>query len=137
MLYMLDTDMCSYIIRKRPISVLETLQKKSELGASICISAITYAELLLGAERSQAREKHLNLISGLVERLDKVLPWDAEAAESFSQLQAYLFSQGTPIGNNDTMIAGHALSVDAMLVTNNQRHFRKVPDIKLENWNSN
>lgn len=137
MLYMLDTDMCSYIIRKRPISVLEALQKQSELGASICISAITYAELLLGAERSQAREKHLNLINELGERLDKVLPWDDQAAESFSKLQAYLFSQGTPIGNNDTMIAGHALSVGSVLVTNNQRHFSKVPNIQLENWNSN
>ncbi len=100
----------------------------------ISISAITYAEMLLGAERSKAQQKHLDLISAFVERLDEVLPWDSRAAESFSKLGASLLEQGTPIGSNDTMIAAHALSLGGTLVTNNIRHFSKVPKLKIENW---
>lgn len=133
-LYVLDTDTCSYIIRQRPIEVLECMQSKAEEGHTIVISAITYAELLLGAERSAARRKHLRLIGGLCERLDQVLPWDADAAESFSKLQATLFKKGQPIGANDTMIAGHVLAVDGTMVTNNTKHFKKVPKLKIDNW---
>ena len=114
-LYVLDTDIGSYIIRKRPIEVLERMQKRSQGGHTISISAITYAEMLLGAERSKAQQKHLDLISAFVERLDEVLPWDSRAAESFSKLGASLLEQGTPIGSNDTMIAAHALSLGGTL----------------------
>jgi tRNA(fMet)-specific endonuclease VapC len=78
--------------------------------------------------------KHQRLISAFCERLDAILPWDSAAAESFARLQAALFAAGTPIGNNDTMIAGHALSVGANVVTNNQKHFTKVKKLKIENW---
>ena len=131
---MLDTDTCSYVIRERPVTVLETLQNKVQGGHDLCVSAITYAELLLGAERSSNARKHRRLISAFCERLDAILPWDSAAAESFARLQAALFAAGTPIGNNDTMIAGHALSVDATVVTNNQKHFKKVKKLKIENW---
>ena len=133
-LYVLDTDTCSYILRQRPIEVLERMQAKREQGHSITISAVTYAELLLGAERSNARKKYSDLISLFVERLDEILPWDASAAEGFSKLQAALFKKGTPIGSNDTMIAGHVLSVEGTIVTNNQKHFKQVPKLKIENW---
>jgi tRNA(fMet)-specific endonuclease VapC len=131
---MLDADACSYVIRERPVSVLEVLQNKVQGGHDLCVSAITYAELLLGAERSSNARKHHRLISAFRERLDVILPWDPAAAESFARLQAALFVAGTPIGNNDTMIAGHALSVGAVLVTNNQKHFAKVKKLKTENW---
>jgi tRNA(fMet)-specific endonuclease VapC len=131
---MLDTDICSYVIRERPVTVLETLQNKVQGGHDLCVSAITYAELLLGAERSSNVRKHQRLISAFCERLDAILPWDSAAAESFARLQAALFAAGTPIGNNDTMIAGHALSVGANVVTNNQKHFTKVKKLKIENW---
>lgn len=133
-LYMLDTDTCSYVIRERPVTVLETLQNKVQGGHDLCVSAITYAELLLGAERSSNARKHHRLISAFCERLNVILPWDSAAAESFARLQATLFAAGTPIGNNDTMIAGHALSVGATVVTNNQKHFTKVKKLKIENW---
>ena len=99
-----------------------------------CVSTITYAELLLGAERSSNTRKHHRLISAICERLDVILPWDSAAAESFARLQAALFSVGTPIGNDDTMFADRALSVGATIVTNNQKHFAKVKKLKTENW---
>ena len=110
------------------------LQNKVEARNSICISAITYAEQRLGAERSNNPKKHHALISEYVERLEDVLAWDKEAADQFARLQSYLFRNGHPIGNNDTMIAAHALATDAVLVTNNIKHFSKVPDLSIENW---
>ena len=134
MLYLLDTDISSYIMRQQPLSVLTTLQAQVEAGNEIGISAITYAELLLGAKRSGNPDKHLHLIAELKERLHHVHPWNAFAAEQFADLQTYLYSQGTPIGANDTLIAAHALSLQAIMVTNNTRHFDKVPNLVLENW---
>ena len=93
-----------------------------------------YAEWLLGAKRSGNPDKHLHLIEALQERLHHIQPWDAAAAEQFSDLQTLLFNAGTPIGTNDTLIAAHALSLQAIMVTNNTRHFDKVPDLRLENW---
>ena len=133
-LYLLDTDICSYVIRQRPESVLATMQDKAQTGHDLYISAITYAELRLGAARSGNPRKHNRLISEFCERLDAVHPWDASAADYFARLQATLFAAGNPIGNNDTMIAGHALSLRAVMVTNNHKHFSKVPKLKLDNW---
>ena len=133
-LYVLDTDTCSYIIKRRPESILESMQVTAGQGHSLTISAITYAELLLGAERSDNKRKHRKLVSGFVERLDEILPWDARAAETFATLQAYLYRKGSPIGPNDTMIAGHALSRDAIVITNNVKHFSKAPRLTVENW---
>lgn len=133
-LYILDTDIASYVIRKKPLSVLEMMQAKAERGDHITISVITYSELLLGVERSGNRRKHRNLVNGFVERLDDVLSWDNKAAEAYARLQMDLYKKGTPIGPNDTMIAGHALSLNATMVTNNLKHFNKVPRLKVENW---
>jgi len=131
---MLDTDICSYIQRQHPIAVLETMQAKSEAGHALCISVITYAELRLGAARSSNKHKHDLLISEFCERLDSIQSWDSSAADHFAELQALLLRKGTPIGVNDSMIAGHALSIEAVLVTNNQKHFSKVPKLKFNNW---
>ena len=105
-----------------------------ERGHHITISAITYSELLLGAQRSDNRHKHLELVAEFVERLDEILAWDSNAAEAFAKLQATLYQKGTPIGSNDTMIAGHALSREGIIITNNIRHFSKVPHLRVENW---
>jgi tRNA(fMet)-specific endonuclease VapC len=110
------------------------MQDKAEAGHDLCISAISYAELRLGAVRSGNPRKHNRLISEFCERLNAVFSWDTNAADSFALLQAKLFKAGTPIGGNDTMIAGHALSVNAIIVTNNQKHFRQVKKLNIENW---
>lgn len=121
-------------MRERPVTVLEKLQECAGQGHSITISSITYAELLLGAERSKARKKYTDLIKEFIKRLDEVLPWGRVTAEYYSKLQANLFAKGSPIGSNDTMIAAHVLSVDATIVTNNLKHFKRVPELKVENW---
>ena len=133
-LYILDTDTCSYIIKRRPGSVLASMQETAEQGHHITISAITYSELLLGAERSDNKRKHQKLVSAFVERVEEILAWDDKAAESFAKLQANLFKKGSPIGLNDTMIAVHALSLDAIVITNILQHFKKVPRLKVDNW---
>ncbi len=133
-LYILDTDICSHLIRKNPPEVLAAMDATVQQGHEIAISAITYAELMLGAKRSGNPEKHLALISELCERLHDIYAWDASAAEQFADLQTVLFNKGTPIGANDTLIAAHVLSLEATLVTNNTKHFSKVPALNIVNW---
>ncbi len=134
MLHMLDTDTCSYLIKKRPLSVLTKMDDATQQGHEIIISSITYAELMLGAKRAQNTAKLLISINDLYECLHAVYPWDKAAADQFADTQTYLLDQGTPIGPNDTMIAAHAMSCGAVLITNNTRHFSKVPDLKFANW---
>ena len=134
MRYMLDTDTCSYIIRKHPAKVLSTMQAKAQAGDDLIISAITYAELRFGAERSMNARKYNKAIEMFCERLDAIAAWDKFAADEFARVQSRLYKVGTPIGHNDAMIAAHARHIDAVLVTNNQKHFSKVPKLKLDNW---
>jgi len=134
MLYMLDTDICSYIIRQRPAAVLDAMQAKAQAGDDLYISAITYAELRLGAERSQSSRKYNKAITLFCERLDSIAPWDKSVADEFAMVQSRLYKAGTPIGHNDAMIAAHARHIGAVLVTNNQKHFSKVSKLKLDNW---
>lgn len=131
---MLDTDTVSYVIRRTPVSVIETMEAKGAEGSALAISSITYAELRLGAERSAAAAKHHRFIDVFCERLNTILAWDAAAADQYARVQAALFGAGTPIGKNDAMIAGHALSAGCTLVSNNQKHFFHVPGLILENW---
>lgn len=133
-MYMLDTDICSYIMKQHPVNTLETLQQKTQDGHIICISVITYSELLFGAQRSARPAKHKTLIKEFCDRLEQIIAWDKAAANEYARLYNYLLKKGNPIGINDTMIAGHALSIGAILVTNNVRHFKKVPKLKVENW---
>jgi len=129
--YLLDTDICSYIIRQRPAAVLERFEAVSPVQLSI--SVITLAELLYGVERSSSKVINRPIIEDFVSRLP-VLPWDSEAAAHYAQLRVFLERQGTPIGNMDLMIAAHALSQGRIVVTNNVRHFEKVPELQVENW---
>ena len=134
MRYMLDTDISSYIIRKRDPRLLATLQTQARSGAEICISSITYAELRLGAERSRSQARHHAAIGDFCDRVSGIAAWDKAAADKYASLQAKLLDNGRSIGRNDTMIAAHALSLDSVLVTNNQRHFSRVPELTVENW---
>ena len=133
-LYILDTDTCSYIIKRKPEAVITSMHAAVEQGHRVSISAITYSELLLGAERSANRHTILGLVTEFADRLHEILAWDRKAAETFASLQAWLYEKGSPIGPNDTMIAGHALSRDGIIITNNIKHFSKVPRLRVENW---
>lgn len=130
-MYMLDTNICIYILNQRPAGVLKKFEKIRR--DQICISIITNAELKYGAERSSSKKMNYEIIEEFVARLN-VLPWDEEAANHYAKLRHYSEKQGTPIGNMDLLIASHARSQGCKLVTNNLKEFNRVPELKLENW---
>ena len=134
--YMLDTNICSFIMRKRPESVLKVLQAHAEHRDRIVISAITYAELRFGAIGKKASPKHNVIVAEFLERIDTVLAWDQSAVDATTSIKKELSDKGTPIGNSDTMIAGHAVSENCVLVTNNTKEFNRVPDLQVEDWAS-
>ena len=128
---LLDTNICIYVINKRPKSVLARFKdtEENELG----ISVVTLAELQFGVEKSAAKERNQKILDEFVDRL-VILDWDRSAAREYAILKAYLQKKGTLIGALDLQIAAHAKSRDDILVTNNLREFNRVPDLKLENW---
>jgi tRNA(fMet)-specific endonuclease VapC len=130
---MLDTNMVIYIRARRPISVLQRLR---ELGRGDAVmSAITYGELRFGAEKSPKRDVDLPLLEALADTIP-VEPLSTEAGQSYGRLRLLLSRQGEMIGPNDLWIAAHALASASTLVTNNEREFRRVPDLRVENWAS-
>lgn len=133
MIYMLDTDICSYIMREHAQSVLETLYTKTSEDHDLCISVITYQELRFGATRIGSTKYHQR-IDSFSERIDFIADWGTEQADAFAKTQTTLFEKGTPIGFTDTMIASHAMTLNATLVTNNIRHFANVDGLTYENW---
>ena len=128
---MLDTDMCSYIIKQRPVSVLQQFQKLTM--DAIGISIVTYAELIYGVERSSSKRINRSVVENFVQHLE-IMDWDRNAADEYATIRTKLEAGGTPIGAMDMMIAAHAKSIHAILVTNNQKHFNKVKGLKIENW---
>lgn len=132
--YMLDTNICSFIMRERPVLLLRNLQMHVEAKHEIVISAITYAELRFGAVGKKASLKHETMVNEFVDRVDHILPYGKDAVDYTASLKKELASKGTPIGNNDTMIAGHALSRGCVLVTNNMKEFNRVPGLQVEDW---
>jgi len=133
-IYMLDTNICSFIMRERPASVLERLQEAAQGQHQIVISVITYYEILLGTVGRNASPRHARLVDAFVTRLSTILPWEAAAAEKAVALKQDLAAKGTPIGGNDIMIAGHALAAECVLVTNNTREFARVEGLRFEDW---
>ena len=128
--YMLDTNICIYIINARPPAVLERFRRE-RLG-SIVISSVTAAELAFGVAKSgSARNREaLEMFLAPLE----VLPFDASAIWHYGDLRAALERRGEPIGALDTMIAAHAMASNTILVTNNTREFARVAGLRLENW---
>ena len=129
--YMLDTCICSYILKKRPQSV-KTRFEDIEPDA-LCISAVTLAELYYGAARHPKGDAIRKEIDDFAARLS-VVAWDEAAADHYGTIRTALEKKGTPIGAMDMLIAAHARSIRAVLVTNDLRHFTKVPGLKFEDW---
>ncbi|MEZ5535882.1 MAG: type II toxin-antitoxin system VapC family toxin [Thiolinea sp.] len=132
--YMLDTCICSFIMREQPRSLLQRLQSEIENKNRVVISAITYAEMRYGAIGKKASPKHAELVDAFIKRVDSILPWDAAAVDCTVQIRQQLAKQGTPIGNNDAAISGHALATQSIVVTNNTREFSRVPGLHYEDW---
>lgn len=132
--YMLDTCICSFIMREHPASVIQRLMTEVEQGNRIVISAITYAEMRYGQIGKKASTKHKTLVDEFVRRLDAVLAWDQSAVDATIEVKRRLTKAGTPIGPNDTAIAGHAIASGGTLVTNNGREFGRVTGLEWEDW---
>jgi tRNA(fMet)-specific endonuclease VapC len=132
--YMLDTNICAFIMRERPASVLERLQEVAESQHQIVISVITYYEMLLGTVGRNASPRHAGLVEAFAARLSAILPWEGAAAVEATRIKQDLAAKGTLIGGNDIMIAGHALAAECVLVTNNVREFARVDGLRIENW---
>ncbi|MCG5494245.1 type II toxin-antitoxin system VapC family toxin [Ectothiorhodospira variabilis] len=132
--YMLDTCICSFIMREHPASVIQRLAAEVEAGNRIVVSAVTYAEMRYGQIGRKASARHRMLVDEFVKRLDAVLPWDQRAVDATVEVMRELSKSGTPIGPNDTAIAGHAISSACTLVTNNVREFGRVPGLVHEDW---
>ena len=128
--YMLDTDICIYVMKNRPMGLR---QRFDELVSQLAMSAISVGELIYGAENSARRSQNLRMIEEFTGRLD-VLPFTAEAAAHYGQIRAALRAQGRPAGVHDMLIGGHARSGGFILVTNNTREFTRMPGLQVENW---
>jgi tRNA(fMet)-specific endonuclease VapC len=129
--YLLDTNICIYIRQKRPEEVLRRFRKLRP-GEAV-LSVITYGELLYGAAKSQQRSAPLARLRELVNFLPAI-PLPETAADAYGSLRADLESKGEMIGNNDLWIAAHALTAGLTLVTNNEKEFRRVRGLKVQNW---
>ena len=133
MRYLLDTNICIYLIRKKPPQVLRKFSTYSV--GEVAISSITVAELQFGVQKSQYPSQNQRALEQFLVPLT-IVDFDYKAAIAYGGVRATLESQGTPIGPLDTLIAAHALSLNVTLVTNNIREFSRVPDLKLANWAS-
>ena len=129
--YLLDTNICIYIRRARPEKVLRRFQ--SLRAGEAALSVITFGELLYGAAKSQQREAALANLAELSSLLP-VLPMPVNAAEAYGTIRADLEGRGQMIGNNDLWIAAHATAQSLVLVTNNEKEFRRVRGLRLQNW---
>ena len=128
--YMLDTDMCSYVMKRNDM-VVKRLERLAV--DEVCISVISKAELLFGIELSPRREQDGNALKAFLQYAE-VVDFSDRAAIFYAKVRADLQKRGTMIGANDLLIAAHALSLGLTLVTNNTREFRRVRDLVVENW---
>lgn len=129
--YLLDTNICIYIIKKRPGKVLDKFNTLS-LG-DVGISSITLAELHYGIMKSSNPKKNQEALDKFLTPLE-ILDFDYFATIDYGKIRADLEKKGTPIGPLDTLIAAHAKSRKLTLVTNNEKEFKRIPDLKIENW---
>ena len=127
---MLDTNIVIHTIKNRPAQVREAFKRHQD---QMCISSVTWGELIYGAEKSSQPERNLSDIEQMAARLE-IAPFGAQAATHFGQLRAELYRIGKPVGPYDMMIAGHARSMGLILVSNNLKEFDRVPGLRLDNW---
>ena len=131
MRYMLDTNICIYVIKHKPETVFQKLQNINP--EDVCISSVTYAELVHGVEKSAAVEKNRLALSMLLANME-ILDFDVDAADCYGKIRAALEKKGTPIGPLDMMIAAHAQSLGYTVVTNNVKEFSRVSALQIEIW---
>jgi len=129
--YMLDTNICIYIIKQKPKNVIERFRQAqvSEIG----VSSITLSELEYGVMKSAKPEQNKLALAQFIAPIE-ISAYDDVAAQHYGKIRAHLERQGTPIGSLDMLIAAHALSQNSVLITNNESEFKRVSNLKIENW---
>ena len=128
--YMLDTDICIYVIKNYPVELRERFNRLTD---ELCISSITLGELHYGAEKSARKFENFRAIMQFAARLE-VLPFSPDAAVHFGQLRAELERLGQPVGAYDMLIGAHARSEGLIVVTHNRREFDRMPGLRVEDW---
>jgi len=131
MKYLLDTNICIYIIKNNPKEVVDIF--KSHPISSICISSITLSELEFGIEKSSNIERNRIALTKFLAPID-ICHYDSRASMCYGKIRAYLEKRGNPIGPLDTLIAAHCLSLNYTLVTNNEKEFSRIPNLRIANW---
>ena len=129
--FLIDTNICIYIINKRPPEVIQKFKDK-EVG-QIGISSITVSELQYGVSNSKFREQNLRRLEEFLTPFH-ILSYDESASKFYGEIRSQLEKQGSIIGPLDLLIAAHALSQKLVLVTNNEKEFKRIPSLKVENW---
>jgi len=129
--YMLDTNICIYVAKHQPPKVKARFERLKP--GQLIMSSITYGELCYGANKSKQRARVLEQLEELVQDIP-VENLGSKAAEAYGEIRATLEQQGRLIGNNDLWIAGHARALGVTLATNNEREFRRVAGLSVENW---
>jgi tRNA(fMet)-specific endonuclease VapC len=130
-MFMIDTDICIYTIKRKPIQVLRRFEMLQP--GMVFMSAVTFAELMNGAKKSNYVQDNIRRLDALSEIIE-VIPFDKDAAIAYGDIRSDLEKRGEVIGGNDLFIAAHAISKDLTLVTNNIREFSRVNGLKIENW---
>jgi tRNA(fMet)-specific endonuclease VapC len=131
MKYLIDTNICIYIMNKRPIKVIQKF-KQFDVG-EICVSTITVSELQYGVVKSKNHRLNRQRVQEFLSPLE-IIPYDESAANMYGDIRYQLEKRGEPIGPLDLMIAAHALSGNFVLVTNNEKEFKRIKQLKIENW---
>ncbi|UCG25559.1 MAG: type II toxin-antitoxin system VapC family toxin [Chloroflexota bacterium] len=131
MKYLLDTNICIYLIKRKPASVLARFDEHA-IG-DIGISTISLAELSYGVQKSRFRDQNQDALLQFLAPL-VIAEFDTEAAFAYGRIRAELETQGKPIGSLDTLIAGHALTLGVTIITNNEQEFSRVNGLNIENW---
>ncbi len=131
MKYLIDTNICIYIMNNRPIDVIKKF-KKVNIG-EVGVSTVTISELQYGVAKSQQRKKNQSRLNEFIAPLI-LLPYDSDAAKTYGDIRYSLEKVGHPIGPLDLLIAAHAMSQNLIIVTNNDKEFSRIKDLKVENW---
>jgi tRNA(fMet)-specific endonuclease VapC len=134
MIVMLASDICRIVLRQQPSALLSQLQQWSANSDEIVVSAITYAELVAAALLTAEKDRHMRLVEEFCDRLDAVVPWDSGAVDTYTNLQRQLMLEHRTLNMNDVMIAAHALSLQAKLLTGSEKSFAGIGTLDLQLW---
>ena len=131
MIYMLDTNVCIDYLKGNSINIRDRIISAPD--DTLCISAITFSELMFGVENSSNREKNLVALNFFLLKID-IVPYDDQAAAAYGEIRNQLKQEGNLIGGMDMLIAAHARASDSVLVTHNTREFNRVQGLRIEDW---